>query len=249
MQTRNDVSDDIIRKNRHNSIALLKSVTAKHQPQLVETCIMAWGQLGKVVQESELNLVLLQLLEYLGSSNNIVSAFAFNELGNLADSRATTPRRLLEPYWRNLAYVTTKDMIHRPQTSRAVAELLQVSVSELLLLIQTHALPWLVLHKRKDVIQKIADARQETESWRPVVDSINLGATLALLLIQDTGDVEAFTKSRLNEISPHFHSQSLLSLLQSDPVHISIELLKAAGEADNDRKPLVRGLLLLLGGY
>lgn len=200
---------------------------------------MAWGQMGRFVEEEELNLVLLQLLEYLGDSNNIVSAFAFNELVKLAERRGVLPRRLFEPFWKSLAYVTTKDMIRRPQRSRAVAELLQVSVNELLLLIQAHALPWLVLDKKKDIIQKVAEARQEKESWQPLMDSTNLAATLSLLLVQDTDDVEAFVKSRLTEISTHFHNLPLADLFQSEPVLIIVELLKTASDGDPSRKELV----------
>jgi serine/threonine-protein kinase ATR len=130
-------------------------------------------------------------------------------------------------------------MIQRPQRSRALAELLQLSVNDLILLIQTHALPWLVLDKRHDAIQKIAEARQETDVWMPLLDGPNLAATLALLLVQETPDIEEFTKSHLNELSPHFHSLSLLDLFQSEPVLIALELLKAAASADESKKSLV----------
>ncbi|KAJ4263990.1 serine/threonine-protein kinase M1 [Fusarium torreyae] len=234
---------DLISRNRKNSIAFLKSISEKNQSNLTETFIMAWGQLGTVVWEHELNLVLIKLLEYLGSSNNVVSAFAFNELLNLADARRVTPRRLFEPFWPNLAYMTTKDMVQRPQMSRTIAELLQVSVNELLLLIQTHALPWLVLDKQKDVIQKIAEARRESEIWLPLIDPANLAATLALLLIQDTEDIASFAKSRLDELSTHFHNEPLANLLQVEPVLTVIELLKAAGDAEESRKAPIRKAL------
>ncbi|KAJ4018241.1 serine/threonine-protein kinase M1 [Fusarium irregulare] len=234
---------DLISRNRKNSIALLKSISDKNPPNLTETFIMAWGQLGTVVWEHELNLVLIKLLEYLGSSNNVVSAFAFNELLNLAEARRVTPRRLFEPFWPNLAYMATRDMVQRPQMSRTIAELLQVSVNELLLLIQTHALPWLVLDKQKDVIQKIAEARQEAEVWLPLIDPANLAATLALLLIQDTEDIAAFAKSRLDELSAHFETETLVSLLQVEPVLTVMELLKAAGDSDESKKAPIRKAL------
>lgn len=200
---------------------------------------MAWGQLGRVMSDSELNLILIKLVEYLGSSNNFEAAVAFNELLNLAESRRTTPRRLLEPYWKSLGYMTTKDMVHRPQRSRAIAELLQISVSDLLLLIQTHALPWLVLDKRKDVIQKIADARQETGLWQPLLDNANLAAILSLLMMQEPDNTEEFVKSRLEEISPHFTPHSIIDMIQIEPVLIVIELLKASADADAERKQSV----------
>jgi serine/threonine-protein kinase ATR len=197
---------------------------------------MAWGQLGQVVGEDELNLVLIKLMEYLGSTNTLQSAFAFNELLNLAEARNITPRRLFEPFWRSLAYMATKDLVQRPQLTRAIAELLHVSVNELLLVIQTHALPWLVLDRKRDVIQKIADARQEAEIWHTMLDGLNMAAILSLLLMQETEDVQAFAKSRLDEVSPHFHQFTLVELVQTGKVPIALELLKAAGDADGARK-------------
>ncbi|KAI8722117.1 Non-specific serine/threonine protein kinase [Fusarium sp. LHS14.1] len=234
---------DLVHRNRKNSIAFLKSLSEKNRANLTETFIMAWGQLGTVVCEDELNMVLIKLMEYLGSSNNIVSAFAFNELLNLSEARGVTPRGLFEPFWPNLAYMATKDMVHRPQMSRVIAELLQVSVNELLLVIQTHAVPWLVLDKQKDVIQKISEARQDPRDWMVVMDPPNLAATLALLLIQGTDDITAFAKSRLNEISTHFHTAPIIELLQTEPVLTVMELLKVAGEADESKKAPVRKAL------
>lgn len=233
------LDENLLFRNRQTSIALLKSTSENDKPHLTETRIMAWGQMGRVVLEEELNLVLIKLLEYLGSSNGIVSACAFNELLNLAAFRSTTTRRLFEPFWKNLAYMVTRDMVHRPQRSRALAELLQISVNQLLLLIQAHALPWLVLEKRVDVIQKIADARQEKDLWRPMMDGTNLAAVLALLLVQDTDDMGGFVMSALSEISAHFRSLSILDLFQSEPVLIALELLKASASADVTRKPVV----------
>ncbi|RFU77784.1 phosphatidyl inositol 3-kinase [Trichoderma arundinaceum] len=230
------MEEALLSRNRKNSIALLKSVSEADPPPLIETRILAWGQLGRVVTEDELNLVLIKLLDYLGSSNNIESAFAFNELLSLAEARRTTPRRLFEPFWKSLAYMATKDIVQRPQRSRAIAELLQISVNELLLLIQSHALPWLVLDKRKDVIQKIAEARHEAEIWRPLMDSHNTASVLSLLMLQESESIEEFVKSSLDEISPHFHALSLADIVQSEPVLTAIELLKAAADADASRK-------------
>lgn len=130
-------------------------------------------------------------------------------------------------------------MVARPQTTRMISDLLQISVTELLLLIQTQALPWLVLTKKKEVIQKIAEARGETEPWQPCCDNANLGSILALLLSQDIPDIEDFSISLLKGISPHFDRFTLAELLKVEPVLTALELLKAAGEADETRKPRV----------
>ena len=130
----------------------------------------------------------------------------------------------------------------KPQTTRIVADLFQLGVSELVLHIQRHALPWLVLSKRRDVVQKIAEFRGENEAWQPCVDSANLSSILALLLIQDVPahQLETYTMALLRNISSHFNKSTLVELLRAEAVPVILELLKSAGDADESRKALVR---------
>lgn len=230
---------EVLRRNRTNALSVLKSLSDKDAAQLHETCIMAWGQVGRVVSDDELNLVLLKLVEYLGHRNMIVSAFASSEILNLADSRGVTVRRLFEPFWSSLAFTVVKDLVSRPQTTRTIAELLQISVTNLLRLLQKHALPWLVLTKKKEVVQKIAEARGDTESWGPCLDCANLPSILALLLIQDAPDMPKYSMSMLRNISAHFDGFELVELLRTDPLMIALELFKAGGEANDLRKSRV----------
>ncbi|KXH46337.1 phosphatidylinositol 3 [Colletotrichum simmondsii] len=229
----------LIIRNRKNALSLLKAASEKDAAIFHESGILAWGQLGRVVTGDELNLVLHKLLEYLGSINSLIASCAFNEILNLASALNTTPRRLFEPFWRNLAYFAVKDMQARPQICRAIADLLQISVTEFLLLIQTHALPWLVLMKKKEVIQKIAEARGERDIWVPILDPANAGSIIALLLIQDVGNIEKFVMSRLVEVSSHLETFTLVELVQSEVCSVVLELFKAAGEADEARKPRI----------
>ncbi|KAI8262434.1 Protein kinase rad3 [Colletotrichum sp. SAR11_239] len=229
----------VVHRNRKNALGLLKAASEKDTVIFHETGVMAWSQLGRVVTGDELNIVLHQLLEYLGSSNSLISSCAFNEINNLAAARHVAPRRLFEPFWRNLAYFAVKDMVARPQISRSLAEILQISVNEFLLLIQTHALPWLVLMKKRDVIQKIAEARGEKDVGFPVMDSINIGPVLGLLLVQDVPDVAQFTMARLVEFAPTLADTTLADVIQAELVMVVLELLKAAAEADEARKARV----------
>ncbi|KAI8305585.1 Protein kinase rad3 [Colletotrichum sp. SAR11_240] len=229
----------VVHRNRKNALGLLKAASEKDAVIFHETGVMAWSQLGRVVTGDELNIVLHQLLEYLGSSNSLISSCAFNEINNLAAARHVAPRRLFEPFWRNLAYFAVKDMVARPQISRSLAEILQISVNEFLLLIQTHALPWLVLMKKRDVIQKIAEARGEKDVGFPVMDSINIGPVLGLLLVQDVPDVAQFTMARLVEFAPTLADTTLADVIQAELVMVVLELLKAAAEADEARKARV----------
>ncbi|GKT69679.1 protein kinase Rad3 [Colletotrichum tofieldiae] len=229
----------VVERNRKNALSLLKAASEKDPVIFHESGILAWSQLGRVVTGDELNLVLHKLLEYLGSSNSLIAACAFNEILSLAAALKKTPRRLFEPFWRNLAYFAVKDMVSRPQMTRAIADLLQISVTDFLLLVQTHAMPWLVLMKKKDVIQKIAEARGEKDIWVPILDTANAGPILALLLVQDVRNIEQFVMSRLIEVASHLESFSLVELMQLEVVTIVLELLKAAGEADEARKPRI----------
>lgn len=234
-----EVGSDILNQNTTIVFNVLKSLSDKNVTHLNETCLMAWGQVGRVVADDELNLVLVKMLDFLGHRNTIVSAFAFNEILNLANFRRVTPRRLLEPFWGSIAFTAVKDMITRPQTTRMIADLLKTSVTELLLLTQTHALPWLVLHKKRDVIQKIAEARGETEIWRPCLDDANASKIMALLLVQEVPDVEEFAMSLLRHVSEHFSESNFGEILSTQAVLIVLELLKIGGEADEARRALV----------
>lgn len=235
------VGPQVLSRNAANALAFLKSVSDKNEPNISETCLMAWGQMGKVVSDEGLNLVLVKMLEFLGHPNPIISAVALNEITNLASYRKTTPRRLLEPFWRNLAYSTVKDMFTRPQTTQMVADLLKTNVTELLLLIQSHALPWLVLHRKKDIIQKFLEARREAlppgarekEGLGPMLflDDANLCTILSRLLVQDVPDIQAYARSVLIDVSED-DTVNLKELLSSSAVPTTMELLKMSGEGD-----------------
>jgi serine/threonine-protein kinase ATR len=148
-------------------------------------------------------------------------------------------RQLFEPFWKYIAYQAIKDLTTRPQKTRLLAELLEVSVSDLLLLIQRYALPYLVLNGNQDVVQKIAEVREETHSWEPCLDQNNVGHILALLLVQDVPDVPAHSMGLFRQFSPHFDELSLVDIVKIEPLMTCLELLKAAGDAEESRKPLV----------
>ncbi|KAJ4386405.1 serine/threonine-protein kinase M1 [Gnomoniopsis smithogilvyi] len=248
----------ILSSNTANALSFLKGVSDRNEPSINETCLMAWGQVGRVVSDDGLNLVLVKMLELLGHQNPIISAVALNEITNLASHRKTTPRRLLEPFWRSLAYLTVKDMFTRPQTTQMVADLLKTNVTELLLLIQSHALPWLVLHRRKDIIQRFLDARKETLApsqrdsehvWTMLyIDDANLSTILSRLLVQDEPNLEEYVRTVLRDVCQNSQVPSLKELLSTNPVPTTLELLKMSGEADDSMRAIVRSALTTVAG-
>ncbi|KAJ4298728.1 serine/threonine-protein kinase M1 [Collariella sp. IMI 366227] len=241
-----DFDPEVLKRNRANALAFLKSLSDKGSVKLHETCIMAWGQVGRVVSTDELNLVIIKLVDYLGYRNLLVSCFTFNELLNLAESKGETPAQLLQPFWASLAFSIVKDLISKPHMARLVADLLQLSVRDLLLMLQKHALPWLVLTKKREVIQKIAEARGEGEIWQPCLDPANFPPILALLLVQEAPDIATHTMSLLGHVSTHMEGFELVDLLRADPLTISLELFKAGGEAGEMRRTRVRMALVTM---
>ena len=246
------LANTIAKRNQNNILDILKLVTDEDALHLHETCILAWGQAGRVVSAAHLNLILIKLVEYLGYDNPVVSAMAVNEILNLATYLGITPFELFAPYWENMAVLVVKDMCSAPQTTRLVAELLQISIDELLRLLQKHALPWLVLARNRDVIMEIAEARGDTSTWQSCTDNLNLPSIAALLLIQDVPDVEENAMTLLCAVSPQFKKLSpagqqatsvrdqFASVLGVEPLGILVELFKASAVADENKKALVR---------
>ncbi|KAI0019098.1 phosphatidyl inositol 3-kinase-like protein [Xylariomycetidae sp. FL0641] len=233
----------IILKNRGIALNVLRSLSELPQPHMMETGIMAWAQVARVVSDDQLNMVLVKLVEYLGHKNAVTSASAFAEIEGLARVRQLSTRQLFEPFWRSLAFSATKDVVSSPKLARLLAELLEMSVPQMLVYLQANALPWLVLTKKRDVIQKIAEVRQEKEPWQPCLDNDNLGRILALLLIQEAPNTEQHAMTLLRHVSPHFDGFSLVELLRVEPLMTSLELLMLAADADETRKPHIRSAM------
>ncbi|KAI1427168.1 phosphatidylinositol 3 [Xylaria sp. FL1777] len=233
----------VIQKNRGIALGILKNLSDRNEPKFTESCILAWSHVSLVLPDDELILVLVKLVEYLGHPSAVASAAAFTEILQIARHRSLTPGQLFELYWSSLAYLAVRDIIAQPKLARLLAEMQDISLDQLLLHIQTYALPYLVLNKKKDVIQMITEVRNEAEPWQPCLDKANLGRILALLLTQETADIQEYTMSLLRHISPHFDEFSLADLLQIEPLATTFNILKAAADADESRKPHIRNAL------
>ncbi|KAI1351099.1 phosphatidylinositol 3 [Xylaria sp. FL0043] len=240
---RSGVKHAIIQKNRGIALGILRNLSDRNQLKFTESCILAWSHVSLVLPDDELILVLVKLVEYLGHPNTVASAAAFTEILQIARHRSITTKQLFDLYWSSLAYLAVRDMITQPKLTQLLAEMQDMSLAQLLLHIQTFALPYLVLNKKKDVIQMIAKVRDETEPWQPCLDNANLGRILALLLTQETADIQEYTMSLLRHISPHFDEFSLADLLQIEPLATTFHILKAAADADETRKPHIRNAL------
>ena len=148
--------------------------------------------------------------------------------------------QMFKPFWRSIGPTAVKDLQSRPQTAQLVADLLRISVPELLVSIQADVLPWLVLTKKQDVIARIAQARGETDPGEACLEGPNRGPIMALLLVQNVPDLENFVTALYRDISRFFDGFGFVDLLRIEPMLIAVELLQNAGEEDDSRRSRVR---------
>jgi serine/threonine-protein kinase ATR len=161
------------------------------------------------------------------------------KLVRLADSLNIQPRRLFSPFWRSIAIAAVKDFQKRPQTTQMLSEVLSMSVPDFLVLTQSYTLPYLILQRHRDVVHRIAQARGDASVWQMCLESTNRGPIIALLIIQPVADIEASTMELFREISSDFDALDLSDVAKSESVPIVYELLKSAGEQDDDKRSRV----------
>lgn len=168
------------------------------------------------------------------------------QISKLAATNEVSIERMFSAFWTSIAIIAVKDLLVRPQTSQLMAELLEITVPEFLKLTQAYTLPWLVLTSKTEIIKKIAQARKDHDPCLTCMEPTNLVRILALLLVQDVPDTEDFIMSLLKSVSRRFIDFNLTDLLRTEPATTALQLLKAAGEADESKKSRIRHALQLL---
>lgn len=145
--------------------------------------------------------------------------------------------KLFAPYWRTIAATVVQDIQRRPQIAQKLSDLLAMSVPDFLVLTQVHTIPHFVLRKKRDIIQRIAEA-----SGQPVMalcrEHSNLAAILSNILLQPSTDVESLMSNLLISVSPEFNNVDCAELMKSEPQATAAELLKCAGDDDEAKRPL-----------
>jgi serine/threonine-protein kinase ATR len=242
---RGGLPEDIRSKNRLESLDFLKCLTERNNLSEQETLVITWGLIGRTCGEAELNLALIQLVEYLGHTHSLICGVAYHEILRLAESLCRTPLELFKPFWSSVAMNVVKDLIKCPQKAQQLSELLGISVSELLILTQTDTVPYLILARRNDVLQRVAQARGIATAIQDVwlQPSKNLAAVMSLLLVQEAPDVEKAALALLQDAAPGFVETDLSAMVKVDPILIACEILKYAGDCQPAKKPQVSRVL------
>lgn len=149
--------------------------------------------------------------------------------------------QLFSPYWRTIAPAVVNYLLKRPQVVQQLADILAVTVAEFLVFTQTYTLPYLVLTKKRDVLQKIAGSANRSLKHL-CMDHTNLAAILACILMQDAEDIEGIIMASFSNISPEFRKIHYTDLLKAEQPLTAAELLKAATDDDDSIQQKVRVL-------
>ncbi|KAI4673661.1 uncharacterized protein J4E88_008717 [Alternaria novae-zelandiae] len=238
---RNDISKNTRSKNRRSFIEFLDALAQRDVLSDQETLIIAYGRTALTCGELELPIILHHLVEYFGHSNALVCGMAYRELETIAKGLSMSTMQLLSPYWKVIGFSVIKDYIKKPQKAQQLADLIEQNVRQLLVLTQADTLPHLVLSKRRDIIEKIAQARKAS-----IIDVLtyprgNLSKILALLLSQPVADVEKTAMETLAAIEPAIRESSnnrLDSWVALDITGVAIEILRLAADQEGvGKKP------------
>lgn len=246
---RDDLSKKVKTKNRRLAIEFLDALSKRDALSDQETLIMAYGQIAHVCGELELPIVLHHLVEFLGHPNALVCGMAYCEIGSIAKKSSIDTTQLLSPYWKVIGFSVIKDIINKPQKAQQLADLTEQSVRQLLIQTQSETLPHLVLSKRKDIVEKIAQARKASVVEVLTQPRANLAKILALLLSQPVTDVERNAMDTLAAVEPAMRESSsnrLEAWVTLDVTGIAIEILMLAADQEGTRKkPFYDGFTML----
>jgi len=235
-----DVPAMVRDKNRRGMMQFFLELTKRNVPSVQETLIMAYGQAARTCSEVERQIILGQLVEYLGHTNTVIYGAASNELLSLSETLKISVLAMLRPYWNTIGYKVVSEIQNKPQKAQLLSPLVEMSVPMLLCDIHPHVIPTLVLNKRKDVIRKIAKAKDTTAE--DVCMQPSLAPVLALLLCQTGGNVEQRAMDSLIAVAPGFRDDRfpLQVLIVQESASAACEVLKMAADRDERDKQAVR---------
>jgi serine/threonine-protein kinase ATR len=105
-----------------------------------------------------------------------------------------------------------------------------MDVAEFISITQQFTLPYLILWRKQDLVARVAQAAKIDVKG---VCRENVTPILTVLLCRTVGDIETTTMSLLEETADEFKSLTLASLIESQILSLTPELLKVAGDTDN----------------
>ncbi|CAI6340552.1 unnamed protein product [Periconia digitata] len=235
---RNSVPKPVRDRNRKNTLAFFGELSERNSPGIQETLVMAYGQAARVCGQVERQIILGQLVNYLGHPNTVICGVAYNELSSLAYDLGISCKDMFQPYWRTIGFSVVDELLKKPQKAQYICDLIGTSIEQFLGDVHGDILAVLVLNKRKDILDRIAKARRTTVGDICMQPRVHLARILALLLCQKGGNVERQAMACLTAVESRFGEKELHDLVHQEPALVACEVLKLAAECGNDDKKL-----------
>lgn len=155
-----DIPEEITDQNQRVIINFLKTLKDRNNLVEQETLTFAYRVVGSVCQEDLRVLCVSQLVDYLGHPQTLVASAAYDALLGLSDDLGSSVYEILRTESPIIAIPTVEDVVKRPQKAQNLVDLIGTSVDNYLCTTQIETLPYLVLKRRNDILQRIVQARE-----------------------------------------------------------------------------------------
>ncbi|KAL8243599.1 hypothetical protein R6Q59_009857 [Mikania micrantha] len=222
---------ELLHENCVGALEFLHALGKDNSPATQEIVVLSLVDMARVVGDEEMNIILLRLVDYLGHQNAYIAALAFSELQQLAQHLQLSVPFLFRPFWRTLSVIIVQNITKRPVIAQQVSDLMGMQVDGLLQLIEEHALPYLVLSKDINTINRICNSSASHMSPFDLCYKVNnFPRILALLITQSFSDPEDTIMNLLLNVSEGFNAEDLAGWVHVYPAHIACELLKSIAD-------------------
>jgi hypothetical protein len=239
---------DILKENRQmlfRHLRKIQSSSLRDKP-LLETTVMAYSEIGKVATQSELNLILLTLVDFLGHKNSFIAALAYRELLSIATAHGQSTYMMFSPCWPSVSIKVIEQMKSRPQILQRLAEILEIRDSVFLVRTQNFTVPFLVLGRHRDVLQQMSQ-KMGVRMWEML--GTNMPFILAGLLTQENRQMETGIEFLVSLMAANAAGKPTIdtrSLIITSRSPLTIELLKMlASESDAMRERVFQALQMV----
>ncbi|CAB40165.1 ATR checkpoint kinase Rad3 [Schizosaccharomyces pombe] len=216
---------DIVEFHKESKALIFNTlkILAVENTAILETVILSWISLSRVVEEEELHFVLLEVISSVINSGIFYQGIGLSALQQIASTRHISVWQLLSPYWPTVSVAIVQGMGKKPNIASLFAQLMNISEGDFLIRTQAYTLPFLVLTKNKALIVRIAELSQSDVATLCLT---NMHKILASLLTTDHPNLEESVMLLLSLATSDFEKVDLTSLLRSDPISITVELLQ-----------------------
>lgn len=240
--------NDIIPENRQTIFRHLRKIqsSSTREKPLLETTVMAYSEIGKVVTLSDLNRVLSNLVDFLGHNNSFIAALAYREILAVAAAHGQSTWQIFSPFWPSISIKVIEQMRSRPQILQRLADILEIRDAAFLIRTQNFTVPFLVLGRHNQVLEDMS-LRMGLRVWEMLKE--NMPYILAGLFTQDRQKMESgisFLVNLMSAKSTNDTNKPIIdtrSLIFSSRTPLTIELLKMlATESDAKREKVFHAL-------